>query len=123
MPRPLYFFPVEPCQEFVWFNSMFDVVKCTVAVDLASKLKLIFLHFPLVSQSQLKNFVNAVSVMGNLSFLICNVLFPLRVVTVSPGSRSVIVMRSILIFGIRLYVDFCMGLVPAMSAVIKILMG
>jgi len=38
----------EPCQEFVRFHHMLEFVKCTIAIDLASKMDLIVLCFSMV---------------------------------------------------------------------------
>jgi len=44
----VHFFVIKPCQELVWFHCMFEVVKCTIAVDLASESNPIVLCFSVV---------------------------------------------------------------------------
>jgi len=119
----VHFLTVEPCQEFVWFHCMLEVVKGPIAVDLASKMDPIVLCFSVVFPVATEELLKAILVTGNLSFPIICVLVPSSVVTVIPGSSFAIVSMSILAFSIGLYMDFCVGLVPRVSVVIKICIG
>jgi len=113
-------FLMKPCQEFFGFHSMLKVVKCMIAVDhLTSKLDLIVLCFSIIFPITTEELLECHFGDQKLIFSNNQCTFSVQCSHSETRSMSAIVSRSILTFGIRLYMDFCMVSVPGALVVIK----